>query len=235
MEDIIGFEDQIGAKFKNVLKKSFRSPISASIMKTNAKLAAETAKGRAIRQQRSENLKNRMLQQRNTMIANRIAKGLPIPANIQNAIVKTANSGQLPNIIKRGIAIANQKKKIIPIALPKRANLTRSQILQKAVAVAKQKGITPQSSLRQMIQKAKVVAQQKAAVPVSTLTRITNRMQVNKATPVQKSFMPVDLPYQNFAPVTKPMRIPATNFTLPTNIDLVEPSVDAGTANYYGK
>jgi hypothetical protein len=227
MEDIIGFEDQIGAKFLNVVKKAVRNPIQAATMKAKTNIATQQAKA---------NLAKRMLQQRNTMVANRIAKGLPIPSNIKNAIVKTATAGKpLPSIIKRGLEIAKQKKAIVPIALPKRANLTRSQIMQKAVAVAKQKGITPQSSLKQMIQKAKVVAQQKAAVPVSTLTRITNPMQVNKATPVQKSFMPVDLPYQNFAPVTKPMRIPATNYTLPTNIDLVEPSVDAGTANYYGK
>jgi len=226
MEDIIGFEDQIGAKFLNVVRKAVKNPLQAATMKAKSNIATAQAKA---------NLAKRMLQQRNTMIANRIAKGLPIPTNIKNAIVKTATASKpLPNVIKRGLTIAKQKS-IVPIALPKRANLTRTQILQKAKAVAQQKAITPVSTQAKMIQKAIAVAQQKAPVPVSTLTRVTNPMQVNRATPIQKSFMPVDLPYQNFAPVTKPIKIPATNFTLPTNIDLVEPSVDAGTSNYYGK
>jgi hypothetical protein len=97
-------------------------------------------------------------------------------------------------------------------------------------AVMPQAPQAPKGALMKAIQ-----VTQPTALPVSNLTKITNRMQVNRATPIQKSFMPVDLPYQNFAPQTKPMKITATNYSLSTNIDLIEPPVDAGTSNYYGK
>ena len=269
MEDIIGFEDQIGAKFFNVLKRAVKNPIQAATMKAKTNIAKAKAQ---------TSLVNRITQQRNIMVANRIAKGLPIPANIKNALVKNANAGKpMPNIIKRGLEIAKQKgitpqapqggliramqlakqkaitpqakptgfgffqraaniakqKKVVPIALPKKTNLTTSQLMQRAVNIAKQKAITPQAPQGGLI-RAMQLAKQKA-IPVNQLTRVTNRNQVNIATPIQKSFMPVDLPFVNFAPKTQALKIPATNYSLPTNIDLVEPAVDAGTANYYGK
>lgn len=248
MEDIIGFEDQIGAKFFNVLKRAVKNPIQAATMKAKTNIAKAKAQ---------TSLVNRITQQRNIMVANRIAKGLPIPANIKNALVKNANAGKpMPNIIKRGLEIAKQKgitpqpkqtgsgffqrfaniakqKKVVPIALPKKTNLTTSQLMQRAVNIAKQKGITPQAPQGGLI-RAMQLAKHKA-IPVNQLTRVTNRNQVNIATPIQKSFMPVDLPYVNFAPKTQALKIPATNYSLPTNINLVEPAVDAGTANYYGK
>jgi len=214
MEDIIGFEEQIGAPFRGVFNRAIKNPLQAATMKAKTNLASK-------------------LNQRNIAIAKRISKGLPLPINIKNAIVKTANAGKpLPSIIKRGLAIAKQKKAIVPIALPKR---TRAQIMQRAVEIAKQKSIVPQKTRTQIMQRAVEIAKQKGIIPVSTLTRVTNPMQVNRATPIQKSFMPVDLPYQNFAPNTAPLRITATNYKLPTSINLVEPSVDAGTPNYYGK
>ena len=72
-------------------------------------------------------------------------------------------------------------------------------------------------------------------IPVRALTNVTAPKAVTAATPIQRSYMPVDLPYQTVPPKTKRIKIPATKFSLPTDIDLVQPSVDAGTTNYYGK
>ena len=47
--------------------------------------------------------------------------------------------------------------------------------------------------------------------------------------------MPVDLPYETMSKKQTAIRIPATNFAMPTNIDLIQPPVDGGTSNYYGK
>ena len=207
------------------------------------------AKSNVASKMQSANLANRITAKGNQIIASRIAKGLPIPTNIKNALVNTASAGKsLPSVIKRGLELAKQKKGVVPIALPKKTNLTAQAPkggLMRAIQVAKQKAVMPQPQApkggliraMQMAKQRAVMPQapQQRALPVSNLTKITNRMQVNRATPIQKSFMPVDLPYQNFAPQTKPIKITATNYSLPTNIDLVEPAVDAGIVNYYGK
>ena len=53
--------------------------------------------------------------------------------------------------------------------------------------------------------------------------------------PVQRSFMPVDLPYQTPTPKSQIVRLTNTPFAYAVNIDMIEPAVDAGTGNYYGK
>lgn len=72
-------------------------------------------------------------------------------------------------------------------------------------------------------------------IPVKALTKTTNPTAVTAATPVQRSFMPVDLPYQKLQPTSKPMKLVNTPYTLTTNINLIEPAVDPGIQNYYGK
>jgi phage-related holin len=255
MEDIIGFEQQIGVPFKKVFSKAIKAPMQAAIMKAKAPMQAAIIKAKAPMQaatiKAKANLVNQ-LNQRNIAIAKNISKGLPIPTNIKNAIVKNAKAGiPIPNVIKQGLTIAKQKKSIVPIALPQRLNMqkavtvakqnltvpisTPKQITEAANIVAQQKEVMQEAAQTQMMQKAKNIAVQNVRIPFKALTKVNNRTLVNEATPIQKSFMPVDLPYKNFAPKTAPLKIPATNFTLPTDIDLVEPSVDAGVANYYGK
>lgn len=52
---------------------------------------------------------------------------------------------------------------------------------------------------------------------------------------VQRSFARVDLPYQAVTPPTRVMRIKNSPVNLPININMIEPAVDAGVSNYYGK
>ena len=71
MEDIIGFDEQIG--FLNPFRRA-------------KKLVQKT-------------------QQRNTAIAKRIAKGMPIPAKTKAAIIKRQKTGKaLPPSIKRALS-----------------------------------------------------------------------------------------------------------------------------------
>jgi hypothetical protein len=70
---------------------------------------------------------------------------------------------------------------------------------------------------------------------IKKLIQTTNPSVVKAVSPVQRSFMPVDLPYETQSNKKSVMRIPATNFAMPTNIDLIQPPVDGGTSNYYGK
>jgi hypothetical protein len=73
------------------------------------------------------------------------------------------------------------------------------------------------------------------SIPVKTLTNTTNANLVQQVSPVQRSYMPVDLPFQRVTPKSKMVRIANTPFVYPVNIDMIEPSVDNGSANYYGK
>jgi hypothetical protein len=216
MEDIIGFEDQIGANFLRVFNKAIRRPLQAAktAVKTPVKRAGffstvkkQTAKGAAI----DKNL------------AQRIAKGMPIPAKIRTAIVKRQATGKpLPPAIKRAVAIKKTnlfRAKSMPFNnMPTRSMPTRSM------------PATP-------INPTMFTPRQAPTMPITAkaLTMVTNPTAVKSANPVQRSFMPVDLPYKNFAPKTKRLKIPATNFSLSTSIDLVQPSVDGGTSDYYGK
>jgi hypothetical protein len=73
------------------------------------------------------------------------------------------------------------------------------------------------------------------AIPVSTLTQTTNPNTVMNVSAVQRTFMPVDLPYQTPTPKSKIVRLTNTPYAYAVNIDMIEPSVDSGAGNYYGK
>jgi hypothetical protein len=80
-----------------------------------------------------------------------------------------------------------------------------------------------------------VIRMQNKAIPVSKLTSTTNPNTVMNVSPVQRSYMPVDLPYQRATSKSKIVRIVNTPFAYAVNTDMVEPAVDSGTGNYYGK
>jgi hypothetical protein len=80
-----------------------------------------------------------------------------------------------------------------------------------------------------------VLPVQNKAISVSRLENTRNPKTVMAASPVQRSFMPVDLPFQIPTSKSKFVRIVNTPFKYPVNIDMIEPAVDAGSGNYYGK
>ena len=187
MDEITGFEEQIGASFFSVFNKAIKRPLQAASIAPKKSffntIKKQTTRGAAL----DKNL------------ANRINKNLPIPAIIKTAIKKRQAKGMsLPPAIQKAIAI-------------KKSN-TQQNIFNRLNNTVKNMSLN-----------------------VKNLTRITNPATVKKATPIQRSFMPVDLPYKNFVPKTKRLKIPATNYSLSTSIDLIQPSVDGGTSNYYGK
>jgi hypothetical protein len=80
-----------------------------------------------------------------------------------------------------------------------------------------------------------IVKQNGKSIPVSSLRKTRNANIVEKVSPVQRSYMPVDLPYQKVTPKSKMVRIVNTPFVYPVNINMIEPAVDSGVSNYYGK
>jgi hypothetical protein len=73
------------------------------------------------------------------------------------------------------------------------------------------------------------------AIPVKTLEQTTNPAAVKSVSPIQRSFMPVDLPFQTPTPQPKPIRIKNTPYAYNINVNQIEPAVDAGVQDYYGK
>ena len=206
MEDITGFENQIGVNFNRFLKRAIKNPTKAVVRVNKPTYSkVQTPRGAAM----------------DKAIAKRIATGKPIPAKFKLAIDKRRATGKpLPPAIKRAVAIKKPiaAKTIAPAQVPYNKRAIQNRLKQ----IVATKRVERKEALRKPIS-------------VNALTRVTAPVAVVKATPVQRSFMPVDLPYKTFAPKTKPIKIPATNYVLPTDIDLVQPSVDAGTTNYYGK
>ena len=80
-----------------------------------------------------------------------------------------------------------------------------------------------------------IIPVQNKAIPVSQLTQTTNPRAVMNVSAVQRTFMPVDLPYQTPTPNSKIVRLVNTPYSYAVNIDMIEPSVDSGAGNYYGK
>ena len=156
-------------------------------------------------------------------IAKRIANMRPIPAATKQALVKTMQKGKpLPAPIKKALATRAMVRKSVPTA----------SMVRKSVPVASmvRQSVPAPSMVRQAMQ-------QKGGFfsNIKKLVQTTNPSIVKAVSPIQRSFMPVDLPYETMSKKRFAMKIPATNFAMPTNIDLVQPPVDGGTSNYYGK
>jgi hypothetical protein len=146
-------------------------------------------------------------------IAQRIANMRPIPAATKQALVKTMQKGKpLPAPIKKALATRAMVRKSVPTASIYSQSMPAANIVRQAMAT--------NNNFFKRLQK---------------LTKITNPSIVQNVSPIQRSFMPVDLPYETMSKKRYAMKIPATNFAMPTNIDLVQPPVDNGTSNYYGK
>lgn len=217
MEDILGFENQIGASFKRVIKR-------AAVL-TPAGAAVTVAKKATAKKQPAKPVQPAKAKAMDKAIAKRIATGKPIPPAIKKAIDKRQATGKpLPPAIKQAVKVNKPiaaKRSVTPAQVRFNRTAQRTQLTRKQQAVS-----------------TKIVKRREATgkpIPVRALTKVTAPVAVKQATPVQRSYMPVDLPYQTIDKKTKPMSIPATKFKLPTSIDLVQPPVDAGTTDYYGK
>jgi hypothetical protein len=191
-------------------------------------------------------------------LVNRIKAGQPIPIKAKQAMVKTIQRGKsLPASIKSALVSRAIARKAVPAASMVRRAVPAASMVRKAVPTAMVRKAVPTAMVRKavptaMVRRAVPTAMVRRAVPsamvrravpkkggffsnIKKLVQVTNPSVVKAVNPVQRSFMPVDLPYETMSNKQTAMRIPATNFAMPTNIDLIQPPVDGGTSNYYGK
>ena len=154
-------------------------------------------------------------------VAKNIATSKPIPAPVKQSLIKTMQQGKpLPAVIKKALATRAVIRKAVQAPA----------MVRKAVPTTMVRRSVPTAMVRKTVpQKSGLFAN------IKKLIQTTNPSVVKAVNPVQRSFMPVDLPYETMSKKQTAMRIPATNFAMPTNIDLVQPPVDSGSSNYYGK
>jgi hypothetical protein len=149
----------------------------------------------------------------------------PMVNNKLSQLAKKTIAKNTPMLIKTPVGI----KKLTPIT--KTANLPSTSNAMKPNVV-----MTPASasSIKSFEQSLQSMPASKAAKTIFNAP-ITPAL-VNTLDPVQRSFLRTDLPY-NRVPTQKPRltRLKNTPFVLRSDIDAIQPPVDGGTGNYYGK
>ena len=73
------------------------------------------------------------------------------------------------------------------------------------------------------------------SIPVSKLMQTTSPRVVENVSPIQRSYMPVDLPYERPTPKSKLIKVPDSPYSYSVDLDMIQPPVDSGTRNFYGK
>lgn len=167
---------------------------------------------------------------------NRLAKNIsnfkPIPIKAKQAMLKTVQQGKpLPAPIKKALAKRAMVRKSMPSASMVRKSVPAVNVRQSVPSASMVRQSVPAVNVRQTMPPSSGFFNS-----IKKLINIKNPSVVKSVSPIQRSYMPVDLPYETMSKKKYAMKIPATNFAMPTNIDLVQPPVDGGVGvNYYGK
>jgi hypothetical protein len=142
---------------------------------------------------------------------------------IGNPFVKIAQR------LKKAVTPAQQIKFV---SRPTTAQLKKKSMIQRAIIDNKIK----QRNLAQVIkaQANRIVTAKKPTSNELISAKVTPTL-VKSLNTVQRSFLKTDLPYRPVAPKPKFSKIKNTPFSYPIEIDSIQPPVDAGVSNYYGK
>jgi hypothetical protein len=176
-----------------------------------------------------------------------------VSRNIQSQVVKRAIPGSKIKV-KKPIAIKNiQQTQVVTRVMPGSKIKVKKPIatVQQTRVIKPGKTVAVKRSVINKLIEAKKVASKKVMAPVSKspiltakqFSNINSKLRVAKQRPnqllklndVARSFAKVDLPFQKVTPATKFQKLKNTPLNLPININMIEPAVDSGIQNYYGK
>jgi hypothetical protein len=204
--DIIGFDEQIGATF-------------AKGMKNMVKKTASKITPKVVVKKPSAPLKKMVMVKPSALIPK--AKAVVVkPAPMAKKIVAVKPSALMPRA--QQVPISFPKKKILVKPTPIFSTDKKKVMFQKNIVTTQKvlpniQKLSPQNQI-------KVVRSE----PVTPQTMAV-------LNPVQRSFTKADLPYRPVVKSNPIVRIKNTPISYSTSIDMIEPPVDAGTTNYYGK
>jgi hypothetical protein len=176
-----------------------------------------------------------------------------VARNIQSAVVKRVIPGSKIKV-KKPIATRNiQQTQVVKRVMPGSKIKVKKPIatVQASRIVQPSKTVAVKRSVINKLIEAKKVQTKKVQAPVSKspiltakqFKNINTKLQAAKQRPnqllklndVARSFAKVDLPFQKVTPPTKFQKLKNTPLNLPVNINMIEPAVDSGIQNYYGK
>jgi hypothetical protein len=156
--------------------------------------------------------------------------------------------------VKKPIATRNiQQTQVVTRVMPGSKIKVKKPIatVQASRVVKPGKTVAVKRSVINKLIEAKKVQSKKVMAPVSKSPILTAKQfnnintklkaakqrpnQLLKLNDVARSFAKVDLPFQKVTPSTKFQKLKNTPLNLPVNINMIEPAVDSGSQNYYGK
>lgn len=231
--DITGFNEQIGEKPPIVKLYNY---IKAKVKEKQApKPVIITVKPTSNTGQQT----NKMVMPKvNVPVKSAVPNVVPMP-KVNVPVFQAKPSGSTP------IKVAVMPKSAIPITksqmpkivvMPKNAIPKNAPIKVKEVTPTQLNQIkTAQAVQKQLPNVEAIVNRDCQVLPITKLTQTTAPAQVLKASAVQRSFMPVDLPFQTVKSSSPRLRLKNTPFSFSTDIDMIQPPVDAGNKNYYGR
>jgi hypothetical protein len=175
-----------------------------------------------------------------------------VSRNIQSQIVKRVIPGSKIKI-KKPIATRNIQSQVVTRVMPGSKIKVKKPIatVQQTRVIKPGKTVAVKRSVINKLIEAKKVASKKVMAPVSKSPILTAKQfkninsklraakqrpnQLLKMNDVKRSFAKVDLPFQKVTSATKFQKLKNTPLNLPVNINMIEPAVDSGIQNYYGK
>jgi hypothetical protein len=203
--DITGFDEQIGATFAKGIKNMVKKTASKITPKVVVKKPLSPLK---------------------KMVA------VKPSALIQRAQAAVKKAAPMPTKMVAVNPSVLQRMQQVPTSLPKKRKVVKSTPIfstDKKRIKAKRQVVTTQRVLPSVTR----LAPQNQIMVVRSQPVTPQTMAV--LNPVQRSFTKADLPYRPVVKSNPIVRIKNTPISYSTSIDMIEPSVDAGASNYYGK
>jgi hypothetical protein len=220
--DIIGFNDQIGLSLPKIALSNFKKPMAPVVKKTIIPIFKTPMAS--------------MVKKSITPMAKAIDK-----AKLNIALLKAKQTGKpvivkTPSGAKKFMPKATPFKGLMPKATPFNLVPTASKSLTPPLPTSLPVE-TVKSEIKQMEQSLQSLPASKQAQAIFNLPPTPAIVQ--NLNPIQRSFLKTDLPYKiisknNFGqPITKFLKNTPLKFNI--DIDQIQPSVDAGISDYYGK
>lgn len=168
-------------------------------------------------------------------------------------VTATLPKGTAPIVVKKSVfdkvKAIQAKKAVAPV---KKSPIIKAADFKKFAAKSPIKSVMPVRAVTptRTVTPTRAVTPTRIVAPTVMTTRtdapnITQVQQLRNVTPTQsvvksldstqRSFLKTDLPYQSVTPKTRVVRLKNTPIDLPVNINMIEPPVDGGIADYYGK
>jgi hypothetical protein len=162
----------------------------------------------------------------------------------QSIAAKKMQSSVKPSQIRiaptKGSIFNKMKSSVKPSQIriaPTKTVAVKRSMINKLIAAKKIQAPVQKSPIvtAQQFKTFKSTTQASQPVKVFSTDQRVTPTQLKSMSDVQRSFAKVDLPYQSITPPTKFIKVKNSPINLPVNINMIEPAVDQGVNNYYGK